>query len=157
MDSYSSMNRLMIYLPPRSATGRLLCTSLRSIPSGAVLLASQLQDSKHASEANCDLHREFEPAFTAVAKAWANAPKDQRDKHFFATLDFDDGPAVFQKVIVPLCLTKPQSKIDALISSACLLRQVFTYIPRLMDQTRLQRKPPSNTISKSRSFTKPLI
>ncbi|KAG2134431.1 uncharacterized protein EDB93DRAFT_846975 [Suillus bovinus] len=46
----------------------------------------------------CAPCKEFEPAYTAIAKAWANAPKEHRDKHFFATLDFDDGPAVFQKL-----------------------------------------------------------
>lgn len=156
MASYSSTNRLMIYLPPQSATGRLPSTLLRSIPSGAVLLASQWQDFKLALEANSDLYREFEPSFTAVARAWVNAPKEQRDKHFFATLDFDDGHAVFQKVIAPSYSTKPHSRTDALISLACLLRQVFTCIPRPKDQMRLQKRPPSNTISNSRTFSKHL-
>ncbi|KAG2157126.1 hypothetical protein DEU56DRAFT_763201 [Suillus clintonianus] len=46
----------------------------------------------------CAPCKEFDPSFTAVAKAWATAPKEQRDQHFFATLDFDDGHAVFQKL-----------------------------------------------------------
>ncbi|KAF9454505.1 oligosaccharyl transferase subunit OST3/OST6 family, partial [Macrolepiota fuliginosa MF-IS2] len=42
--------------------------------------------------------KEFEPAWAAVAKAWTGVPQAQRDNHFFATLDFDDGPTVFQKL-----------------------------------------------------------
>ncbi|KAF5358315.1 hypothetical protein D9756_001560 [Leucocoprinus leucothites] len=46
----------------------------------------------------CTPCREFGPAWDAVAKAWTKAPQDTRDNHFFATLDFDDGPTVFQKL-----------------------------------------------------------
>ncbi|KAG1756747.1 uncharacterized protein EDB91DRAFT_34069 [Suillus paluster] len=46
----------------------------------------------------CAPCKEFDPSYTAVAKAWAAAPKEKRDQHFFATLDFDDGYAVFQKL-----------------------------------------------------------
>ncbi|KAJ7905510.1 hypothetical protein B0H14DRAFT_2660569 [Mycena olivaceomarginata] len=38
------------------------------------------------------------PSWHSVAKAWTKAPKAHRDNHFFATLDFDDGQAVFQKL-----------------------------------------------------------
>ena len=44
------------------------------------------------------MNREFEPAWIAVAKAWATTPKPHKDHHFFATLDFDNGQAIFQKV-----------------------------------------------------------
>jgi oligosaccharyltransferase complex subunit gamma len=44
------------------------------------------------------MDREFDPSFNAVAKAWASTPKRHRDNHFFATLDFDDGQVIFQKV-----------------------------------------------------------
>lgn len=43
-------------------------------------------------------HREFDPSWNAVAKAWATAPRKHKDTHFFATLDFDNGQSVFQKV-----------------------------------------------------------
>jgi oligosaccharyltransferase complex subunit gamma len=43
-------------------------------------------------------NREFDPSWNAVAKAWATVPKEHKDTHFFATLDFDSGPTVFQKV-----------------------------------------------------------
>ncbi|PFH54341.1 hypothetical protein AMATHDRAFT_135782 [Amanita thiersii Skay4041] len=42
--------------------------------------------------------KEFDPAWEAVAAAWATVPKEHRDNHFFATLDFDDGYTVFQKL-----------------------------------------------------------
>ncbi|KXN89246.1 Dolichyl-diphosphooligosaccharide--protein glycosyltransferase subunit 3 [Leucoagaricus sp. SymC.cos] len=46
----------------------------------------------------CSPCREFDPAWNAIAKAWTSVPQEQRDNHFFATLDFDDGPTVFQKL-----------------------------------------------------------
>jgi len=46
------------------------------------------------------VRREFDPSWLAVAKAWSKVPKSQRDSHFFATLDFDDGQTVFQRVII---------------------------------------------------------
>ncbi|KAG6900883.1 hypothetical protein C0993_010001 [Termitomyces sp. T159_Od127] len=46
----------------------------------------------------CSPCREFNPSWNAVAKAWATVPKAQRDQHFFATLDFDDGQTTFQKL-----------------------------------------------------------
>ncbi|OBZ75117.1 Dolichyl-diphosphooligosaccharide--protein glycosyltransferase subunit 3 [Grifola frondosa] len=42
--------------------------------------------------------REFEPSFNAVAKAWTKVPPQDRDSHFFATVDFDTGMAIFQKL-----------------------------------------------------------
>lgn len=42
--------------------------------------------------------REFDPNFKAVAKAWQSVPKAERNKHFFASLDFADGPNVFRRV-----------------------------------------------------------
>lgn len=44
--------------------------------------------------------REFDPSWNAVAEAWTKVPKKHRDNHFFATLDFDNGQTVFQKVCV---------------------------------------------------------
>jgi oligosaccharyltransferase complex subunit gamma len=46
----------------------------------------------------CAPCKEFEPSWKAVAQAWATAPEESRDKHFFATLDFDDAQLVFQKI-----------------------------------------------------------
>ncbi|KAJ6596910.1 hypothetical protein DFH09DRAFT_1258647 [Mycena vulgaris] len=46
----------------------------------------------------CAPCKEFNPSWNAVAKAWSKAPKAHRDNHFFATLDFDDGQTVFQKL-----------------------------------------------------------
>lgn len=45
------------------------------------------------------VYREFDPAWNAVAKAWSSVPKEKRDNHFFGTLDFDEGPTVFQNVV----------------------------------------------------------
>jgi oligosaccharyltransferase complex subunit gamma len=41
-------------------------------------------------------HREFDPSWNQVAKVWATTPKEHRDAHFFATIDFDNGQSVFQ-------------------------------------------------------------
>ncbi|KII88486.1 hypothetical protein PLICRDRAFT_54324 [Plicaturopsis crispa FD-325 SS-3] len=46
----------------------------------------------------CTPCREFEPSFITVAKAWSTVPAAERDNHFFATLDFDDSNAVFQRL-----------------------------------------------------------
>ncbi|KAI0273646.1 oligosaccharyl transferase subunit OST3/OST6 family [Gloeopeniophorella convolvens] len=46
----------------------------------------------------CGPCKEFEPSWVSVAKAWSKVPAAERDSHFFATLDFDDGQTVFQKL-----------------------------------------------------------
>ncbi|TFK54867.1 oligosaccharyl transferase subunit OST3/OST6 family [Heliocybe sulcata] len=46
----------------------------------------------------CNPCREFDPSWNAVAKAWSTVPRSERDNHFFATLDFDEAPTVFQKL-----------------------------------------------------------
>ncbi|KAJ7041799.1 hypothetical protein C8F04DRAFT_1078763 [Mycena alexandri] len=46
----------------------------------------------------CGPCNQFHSSWTAVAKAWGKAPSVHRDGHFFATLDFDAGPAVFRKL-----------------------------------------------------------
>ncbi|KAI0035077.1 oligosaccharyl transferase subunit OST3/OST6 family [Vararia minispora EC-137] len=45
----------------------------------------------------CSPCREFDPSWTAVAKAWQSAPTEKRDQHFFATADFDRVQDVFMK------------------------------------------------------------
>ena len=47
---------------------------------------------------NLKLCREFDPSFHAVSKAWKSVPKAERDKHFFASLDFADGEKIFRRV-----------------------------------------------------------
>ncbi|KAH8106976.1 oligosaccharyl transferase subunit OST3/OST6 family [Cristinia sonorae] len=42
--------------------------------------------------------KEFDPSFKEVARAWSTVPAADRDTHFFATLDFDNGMSVFQKL-----------------------------------------------------------
>jgi OST3 / OST6 family, transporter family len=42
--------------------------------------------------------REFGPSWTAVANSWNRVSPEQRNQHFFATLDFEDGAATFQRV-----------------------------------------------------------
>ncbi|KAF8238653.1 oligosaccharyl transferase subunit OST3/OST6 family [Tricholoma matsutake] len=42
--------------------------------------------------------KEFDPSWNAVARAWATTSKQHRDTHFFATLDFDNGQTIFQKI-----------------------------------------------------------
>ncbi|KAF8636581.1 hypothetical protein AX17_003392 [Amanita inopinata Kibby_2008] len=46
----------------------------------------------------CGPCREFDSSWNAVAAAWAHIPKEHRDNHFFATVDFDNGHTVFQKL-----------------------------------------------------------
>ncbi|KAG5634644.1 hypothetical protein H0H81_001282, partial [Sphagnurus paluster] len=46
----------------------------------------------------CGPCNEFEPSWNAVGQAWSKVSKEHRDEHFFATLDFDNGQTVFQKL-----------------------------------------------------------
>ncbi|KAF8163316.1 oligosaccharyl transferase subunit OST3/OST6 family [Crassisporium funariophilum] len=46
----------------------------------------------------CNPCKEFNPSWNAVAKAWGKLPEGQRNQHFFATLDFDDGSTIFQRL-----------------------------------------------------------
>ncbi|KAF8350694.1 dolichyl-diphosphooligosaccharide-protein glycotransferase [Amanita rubescens] len=46
----------------------------------------------------CAPCRQFDSTWKAVAAAWTKTPKEQRNYHFFATLDFDNGHTVFQKL-----------------------------------------------------------
>ncbi|KIY70929.1 oligosaccharyl transferase subunit OST3/OST6 family [Cylindrobasidium torrendii FP15055 ss-10] len=46
----------------------------------------------------CEPCKNFDPSWNEVAQAWHKVPKAERDNHFFATLDFDDGQATFQKL-----------------------------------------------------------
>lgn len=46
----------------------------------------------------CQPCHEFDPSFRQVAASWARQPKHVRDQHFFASLDFTDGQAIYQRV-----------------------------------------------------------
>ncbi|KAI0748221.1 oligosaccharyl transferase subunit OST3/OST6 family [Daedaleopsis nitida] len=46
----------------------------------------------------CAPCKEFDPSFTAVAKAWSQVPAADRNTHFFATADFDNTMGTFQKL-----------------------------------------------------------
>ncbi|KAK7014849.1 hypothetical protein R3P38DRAFT_2997956 [Favolaschia claudopus] len=46
----------------------------------------------------CAPCKEFNPSWVEVARAWTKAPAVHRNNHFFATIDFDDGGLVFQKL-----------------------------------------------------------
>jgi len=46
----------------------------------------------------CNPCRELNPSWIAVAKAWSKVPSSKRDSHFFATLEFENNQAVFQKM-----------------------------------------------------------
>lgn len=46
----------------------------------------------------CGPCKEFDPAWNAVAKSWTTVPKESRNDHFFAVIDFDETPSVFTKL-----------------------------------------------------------
>ncbi|KAF8275003.1 oligosaccharyl transferase subunit OST3/OST6 family [Lactarius quietus] len=46
----------------------------------------------------CTPCREFEPSWLSVAKAWSKVSSSDRGSHFFATLDFDEGQTIFQRM-----------------------------------------------------------
>lgn len=46
----------------------------------------------------CQPCHDFDPVFRAVTKSWTRVPRDDRDTHFFAQLDFQDGQAIYQRL-----------------------------------------------------------
>ncbi|KAJ3523790.1 hypothetical protein NM688_g8668 [Phlebia brevispora] len=46
----------------------------------------------------CGPCKEFQPSFNTVAKAWTKVPEQERNLHFFGTIDFDEAMTVFQKL-----------------------------------------------------------
>ncbi|KDQ07924.1 hypothetical protein BOTBODRAFT_166427 [Botryobasidium botryosum FD-172 SS1] len=50
------------------------------------------------SDFKCAPCKQFDPNFRAVSKAWKKVPAKDRDTHFFATLDFQDGRDIFQRL-----------------------------------------------------------
>jgi len=46
----------------------------------------------------CQPCKDMDPMFNEVAKAWKSVPKADRDTHFFATLDFNDGQDIFRQL-----------------------------------------------------------
>jgi oligosaccharyltransferase complex subunit gamma len=41
---------------------------------------------------------DFHPAFELLSSSWRRKPTYERDQHFFASLDFPDGQAVFSRL-----------------------------------------------------------
>jgi oligosaccharyltransferase complex subunit gamma len=46
----------------------------------------------------CTPCHEFQPVFESVAASWRRVPREHRDKHFFAQLDFHDGQEIFKRL-----------------------------------------------------------
>ncbi|KAL7414619.1 putative dolichyl-diphosphooligosaccharide-protein glycotransferase [Mrakia frigida] len=46
----------------------------------------------------CAPCRTFDPSFRDVSSSWSRLPKDQRSTHIFASLDFQDGQAVYKSL-----------------------------------------------------------
>ncbi|KIM29014.1 hypothetical protein M408DRAFT_329052 [Serendipita vermifera MAFF 305830] len=57
-----------------------------------------LQFTAMAPNMKCTPCREFAPHFATIAKAWSKVTPEQRDQHFFATLDFADAVEVFRRL-----------------------------------------------------------
>ncbi|KAG9318502.1 hypothetical protein JVU11DRAFT_593 [Chiua virens] len=78
----------------------------------------------------CAPCREFDPSFKAVAKAWSTVPRQHRNNHFFAVVDFDDAPRVFQKLQLnsaPLVHVHPATEGPSAKSSDKLFTYDFSY------------------------------
>ncbi|KZS99246.1 oligosaccharyl transferase subunit OST3/OST6 family [Sistotremastrum niveocremeum HHB9708] len=63
----------------------------------------------------CAPCKQFEPSFKTVAKAWSKVAPKHRDNHFFATLDFANGPEVFRRLglnSAPFVYTYPAAQGD---------------------------------------------
>jgi len=46
----------------------------------------------------CAPCKELDPSFKALGQAWNKVPAEDRDQHFFATLDYEDGQNTFRKL-----------------------------------------------------------
>jgi len=46
----------------------------------------------------CEPCKQFAPNYDAVASAWKKVPKERRDHHFFASLDFQNGMEIFKRL-----------------------------------------------------------
>ena len=73
-------------------------------------------------------NREFDSSWKSVAAAWTRVPKEHYDNHFFATLDFDNGYTVFQKVLESLPTSDAWS--ETIPSLGYPMHLSFLYIPR---------------------------
>ncbi|KAJ8521627.1 hypothetical protein ONZ45_g1699 [Pleurotus djamor] len=75
--------------------------------------SASIQFTAMDAKRRCAPCKEFDPSFNAVAKAWSTVPKEQRDQHFFGTLDFDNGQTTFQRLglaSAPLVYVYPPSE-----------------------------------------------
>ncbi|KAF8590605.1 oligosaccharyl transferase subunit OST3/OST6 family [Ramaria rubella] len=50
------------------------------------------------SSFKCAPCKELDPSFRALGKAWSKVPGANKDDHFFATLDFENGKETFRKL-----------------------------------------------------------
>lgn len=80
-------------------------------------------------------HRDFQPSWIGVAHAWATAPKEQRDQHFFATADFDEASSIFQQVRICYVPT---------FSAALIYVSSLVYNQLLLFMSMLPQKVPVN-------------
>ncbi|KAF9533002.1 oligosaccharyl transferase subunit OST3/OST6 family [Crepidotus variabilis] len=60
--------------------------------------SASIQFTAMDAKRKCAPCAQFDPQWKAVAKSWRGVPVKQRDEHFFATVDFDDAPTIFQKL-----------------------------------------------------------
>lgn len=99
----------------------------------------------------CNPCQQFDPSWNTVAKVWSKVPAEHRDNHFFATLDFDDGPTVFQKVCTYIHPSLSTSLILFGPSSALRQHPSSLFIPQQKDLANLLmvNYHPPNMISPS--------
>ncbi|KAJ7632636.1 oligosaccharyl transferase subunit OST3/OST6 family [Roridomyces roridus] len=83
---------------PAAATIKLDTASFELLTSPTRDWSASIQLTALDPRRRCNPCKEFSPSWNAVAKAWSKTSKQHRDTHFFATLDFDDGQAVFQQL-----------------------------------------------------------
>ncbi|KAH6918572.1 dolichyl-diphosphooligosaccharide-protein glycotransferase [Coprinopsis sp. MPI-PUGE-AT-0042] len=62
--------------------------------------SASIQFTAQNPKRGCKPCLEFDPSWNQVANAWTKVPTAQKDQHFFATLDFDGAPAIFQRLSI---------------------------------------------------------
>jgi len=73
-------------------------SSFQLLTSGSHNWSASIQFTALDGRRRCNPCKEFNPSWQEVAKAWTKVAKKERDQHFFATLDFDNAQATFQKI-----------------------------------------------------------
>lgn len=86
-------------------------------------------------------NRELDPVFRSLGNAWTKVSTADKESHFFATLDYEDGKDTFRKVLSYDSATCSIILSDSLRSSDLVLRLHFEFIlrPRVLANQQMEK------------------